>query len=177
MATFTQGFIPSTSDDGNDLIITDSSVYTAILPKSVFSSRSITVVKTNGVSITYNFPFTGTSNNIQDELIIANFFDKDYYLIITLNWIFNNEGTADTSTKTLDYLSNYFSLTQFVEIVDQIESCDKDNEYQEDYLTRATSFNNYMEDAILWAKFGNAEKSQKFLDKCKDIYDVFNNSN
>lgn len=166
MATFTSGFTPNTSVDGNDLIITDTSVYNDTLPKTVFTSRSILITKSDATTETVDFPYDGSANTVEDEITIADFFDKDYYLTIAVTWEFSNEGTPDTETNTLDYLSNYNALIGFVRAADE-------SEYNEESTssTLLTKLNNYIEAAILWGKFGNPQKAQKFLDACKDIND------
>jgi len=174
MATFIQGFTPSTSTDGQNLLITDTSVYNSTLPKTVFTSRTVVIVKSDGTTRTVDFPYTNSVNATQDVLTITDFYDKDYVVTITVTWEFSNEGTPDTSTKELDYLSNYHALIGFVTLSDS-SNCSCDDELN---ATNAlTLLNNYIENAILWAKYDNLQKSQKFLDNCKDLIDSLNDCN
>lgn len=175
MATFTQGFTITTSSDGTNLLITDTSIYGGLLPKSVFTSRSVTITKTNGDVYTINFPYTGSADNVQDVLTITNYLDKDYYLTVKVDWAFNNEGTPDTDDYTLDYLSNYNALVCFVNTADATDfDCDSCDCSDSEVLNKLS---NYIDNAILWAKFGNGVKSQKYLDASKDICDSLEDCN
>lgn len=174
MATFIQGFEPSTSTNGQDLLITDTSVYDNTLPKTVFTSRTVVIEKSDGSLTTVDFPYTNTVNATQDVLTISEFYDKDYVVTITVTWQFNNEGTPDTAELELDYLSNYNALIGFVTLADQSDcSCDAEL----NATNALTMLNNYIENAVLWAKYDNLQKSQKFLDNCKDLLDSVNDCN
>lgn len=174
MATFIQGFTPDTSTDGQDLLITDTSVYDNTLPKTVFTSRTAVIVKADGTTSTVDFPYTNAVNATQDVLTIADFFDQDYVVTITLTWEFSNEGTPDTAELEKDYLSNYNALIGFVTLADSSDcSCDAEL----NATNALTLLNNYIETAILWAKYDNLQKSQKFLDNCKELIDSLNDCN
>jgi hypothetical protein len=87
MPTFSQTFIPITSDDTNDLVITDTSVYDNVnFPKTLFTNRTIQVTKSDSTSTTYNFPYTNSNNSLQDQYAIGGFFDKDYAITILVTW-------------------------------------------------------------------------------------------
>ncbi len=173
MATFLKSFTPNTSADGADLLITDTSTYGGALPKSVFTDRSVTITKTDGEDETIDFPYTGSGDGVQDVLTVTGFFDKDYYLTIDVTWEFDNEGDPDTETATLDYLSHYNALICFVTTSDDTDCGDCD--CHESVILNKLS--NYIDNAILWAKFGNGVKSQKYLDACKDICDSLDDCN
>lgn len=174
MAIFTHSFTPNTSTDGADLLITDDATYGGLLSKSVFTGRSIVVTKSDATTITYSFPYTGTADNISDVKTITDYFDKDYIVNISLTWSFSNEGTADTEVSELDYLSNYNSIIGYVNLADSVD-CNCDSEAA--VFTTLCYINNYIENAIYWAKFNNSQKAQKFLDKVKDIVDSLDDCN
>lgn len=174
MAIFTKGFIPNTSSDGKNLLITDTSVYNSILPKTVFSARSVLVTKADGTQNTYNFPYTNTDNSIQDILTITDYFTQDFIVNIKVTWTFTNEGDPDEEDLTLDYLSNYNSLLCKITLSDTLDcdcGCDDNS------VAILNSLNRCIDDAILWAKFDNNQKAQKFLDKARDICGALDDCN
>lgn len=101
MPTFSQNFIPTTSDDTMDLVITDTSVYdNTNFPKTYFSNRTILITKSDSSSVTYQFPYTNSDITIQDQFAITGFFDKDYAINILVSWI----STSGNLTQDISYL-------------------------------------------------------------------------
>lgn len=168
MAIFAKNFIPTTSNNGKDLIITDTSVYGGLLPKTVFSDRNVNIEKADGISEDYDFPYDNTNDVIQDVLSIEDFFDQDYIINISITWTFTNEGTPDEESLTKTYLSDINSKLCYISLEEDVDcscdcSCEKTN--------TASTLYRYIEDAELWAKYSSNIKAQKFLDKAKDICD------
>lgn len=172
MATFNHNFSVDTSNDGSNLIITDLSEYNSDHPKSLFTSRTVTIIKTDNTEQVVNFPFTNSSNATQDTIVVEGFFDKDYYLTIKLEWRFQNATIDELYTTEKHYLSNYFALICFVSLADESDcSCGCEG------LDNLTKLNNYIETATLWAKYGNGVKAQKYLDACREICNSLNDCN
>lgn len=123
MATFAASFTASQSIDGKTLTFTDTSNYgvDSTHNKTNFVARMLLVYRGDDPNtlITYNFPYTGTPNDVQDTYVLSVLQDYSYSVTLQLTY-------ADLSLITA---TNPVVTTQFIQLnrllmLNMVQPCD-----------------------------------------------------
>src|SRR6476646_6812698 len=165
MAIFTPSITIETINSCQDLKITDTSVFTSPLTEDVFTSRTITITQTDGTITTYNFPI-GLS--IDNFITLSNFLnDKDYYITVTIDYEFDNVGTPDTATISLNHISTCNALLGRSQLLLDIDcSC---TDTAKCNISNLAKIDTSIENSIYAASFSLGEISQEFLDQSLNL--------
>lgn len=129
---FQAAFTASQSIDGKTLTFTDTSVYGGTDPKSSFTARVLIITRSDDVNTptTYDFPYTGTPDNIQDTFSLS--IGKDYAYSVTMK-LTNLSGDITINNPVL--------TTQFIELnkllmLNKIKPCDDNSSNLLDAITK-----------------------------------------
>ena len=162
MAIFSPNFNVETVNKCKDLKITDVSVIPALLILSNFLTRIVSITTTLGVTSTHNFPIV---NLTSDVLTLSNYsLDKDYYLSIDIDYVFNNEAVLnDTKKVSKNCISTCNALLGRSNLLKDIDcGCSDEDKFN---ISNITKIDTSIENSNYAAIYGLGEISQAFLDQ------------
>lgn len=98
--SFSPQITAQTINSASHLQITDVAIYGSnlgSLDKSVFTGRTVVLVRYDGITQSVSFPYTNTNNTLQDTLVVTNYFNGlqgsqtnvDMIVSITINYLYN----------------------------------------------------------------------------------------
>ena len=165
-------FIPSvkieTNNNCNDLKITDTSVFTVETPKTLYTSRIITITKTDSTTQTINFPINGTS---VDEITIANYLvGLDYYISIKIVYSAISLPAQYVVTLDRNYISTCNAEVARSKFINKVDcGCDCVNKCD---ISNLAKLDTTIENSIRASTLNLGIMAQTFLDSSLDLIKV-----
>jgi hypothetical protein len=168
MAIFIPNITVETVNKCNDLKITDNSIFTEETPKILYSTRTITITKTDGTEQIINFPIGGINPDI---ITLTNYLKGlDYYISIKIvysgeieeqyivTWNGNHISTCNAEV----------GRSKFMNKIDCSCGC----EHNKCDISNLSKLDTTIENSIRAATYGLGVKAQTFLDASLDIIKV-----
>jgi len=154
------------TNECKDLVVVDSSVYgipLGSIPKSDFLGRSIKLIRFDDVQQIISFPYTGTPDSIQDQMVIADYFEtQDYIVTIEVTYTYLVDSIPTAVTYSFDYISTcYIDVCYANTVLDDCNPCGCGDKT----LCFLAELDSDVKFANILTKFGNKIKAQTYIDR------------
>jgi len=159
------------TNECKDLVVVDSSVYGASLgslPKSDFTGRSIKLIRFDGMQQIILFPYTGTPDSIQDQLVISDYFvTQDYIVTIEVTYNYLVASIPTVVTYSFDYISTCYIDVCYANT--SLDDCNTCGTCGDSTLCFLAELDTDVKFANILTKFGNLIKAQSYIDRANRL--------